>query len=535
VPRKPNLAGLALAALTLIAFAPALHGGFIWDDDDYVTANANLRSASGLWNIWFVPRATPQYYPLIHTSFWIEYQLWGLRAGGYHFINIALHATAAVLLWRLLVKLEVPAAWLAAALWAMHPVQAESVAWITERKNVLSALFYFAAALAYITWAEQPWRKYAVVLVLFMAALLSKTVTCSLPAALGLILWWKCGRLTRDQWQTLAGLFVLGLFFGLMTMMLEREHVLAKGPEWAFTPADRVLIAGRAVWFYATKLVLPINLSFIYPRSPIDAMLWWQWAFPLGVVVALLTLFFMRKTWGRGPIIAALIFVGTLVPALGFFNIYPMRYSFVADHFQYHACAAMLVLIAIGLTRWLGNASYVVLAPLLIVTMVRSHTLADAERLWRDTVAKNPDSWMVNLNLGRVLHERGQVEESRKYIERLIIIAPNVPEAQWNYGISLAAQGRLDEAIAHYTRAIQLRGEPLPFAHRSRGLAYLRQNKLDEAGADFRRAIELKPDLAAGYANLATVYAKQGRTNEARSAMQRAIELDPSLMQLPAR
>ena len=155
--RKTIVRGaLLLYVLALIAYAPAIRGGFIWDDDDYVENNANLRSPRGLLDIWIAPRTSPQYYPMVFTSFWIERQLWGENATGYHLANVLLHATAALMLWRLLVKLELPAAFVAACLFAVHPVHAESVAWITERKNVLSAVFALGAALCYVAWASRP-------------------------------------------------------------------------------------------------------------------------------------------------------------------------------------------------------------------------------------------------------------------------------------------------------------------------------------------------------------------------------------------
>src|SRR5687768_8817199 len=239
-----------------------MRGGFIWDDDDHVRNNATLRSAEGLLRIWSDPRSLPQYYPLTHTSFWIEYRLFGDSAGGYHIVNILLHTAAAILLWRVLVLLEVPAALLAACLFAIHPVQAESVAWITERKNLLSGVFYFAAALMYLK-SRTAWnRHYMAAFVLFIAALLSKTVACSLPAALVLVIWWKRGRLTQKDWIALLPMFVVGAAMAFFTAHWEREWVRAIGPEWDYSFIDRILIAGRALWFYASKLVLPINLAF---------------------------------------------------------------------------------------------------------------------------------------------------------------------------------------------------------------------------------------------------------------------------------
>src|SRR5688572_14862801 len=358
-----------LLAMTLIAYLPAFRAGFIWDDPDYVVNNATLRSLDGLRQIWFVPRATPQYYPLVHTSFWIEYQLWRLNPAGYHAVNVLLHALAAVLLWRVLKLLDVPGAWLAAAIFAVHPMHVESVAWVTERKNVLSGVFYLAAALAYFRssfglWGSgigedkdtavdssntrhpKPDTRYSLSLGLFVCALLSKTVTASLPATILLVIWWKRGRITRRDVVPLIPFFVIGVALALNTARLEREHVGASGAEFDFSALDRILIAGRAAWFYAWKLIAPVNLSFIYPRWTIDDRAAWQYAFPLAAVALVAALFVLRHRIGRGPLVAILFFGGTLVPALGFFNVYPMRYTFVADHFAYHASIGIIVLIA---------------------------------------------------------------------------------------------------------------------------------------------------------------------------------------------
>ena len=350
---------------------PALRGGFNWDDDAYVTNNLTLRSVHGLSQIWGQLTATPQYYPLVFTSFWLEYHLWGLNPLGYHVVNVLLHALAAMLLWRVLVRLQLPGAWLAAGIFALHPVAVESVAWVTERKNVLSAVFYFAAALAYLRWrddgttttglrATSSWRSlvlYLLSLALFICALFSKTVTASLPAALLLVIWWKHGRIAgRDVWPLLP-FFVAGAALGLVTSWLERTHVGANGPEWALSFFDRCLIAGRALWFYAGKLFWPANLTFIYPRWQIDPGIWWQWLFPAAAIALVMILWSLRGRIGRGPLVAVLFFAGTLLPALGFANVYPMRYSFVADHFQYLASVGLIVLAAAGLTKNLPASS----------------------------------------------------------------------------------------------------------------------------------------------------------------------------------
>ena len=179
--------------VTLLVYIPAMQGGFIWDDDRYVTENPTLKSVEGLTQTWLKPSANPQYYPLVFTSFWLEYRLWGPNPTGYHVFNVLLHALNALLLWLLLNQLQVPGAWFAAMFFALHPVQVESVAWVSERKNVLSGLFYFGSAVCLFRFfgidgeAEdqtKKWFWYVLGFVLFLAALLSKTVTSSLPAAM---------------------------------------------------------------------------------------------------------------------------------------------------------------------------------------------------------------------------------------------------------------------------------------------------------------------------------------------------------------
>lgn len=282
----------AIVALVVIGYIPALRCGFIWDDDLYVTGNATLRDGAGLNRIWLEVGATPQYYPLVFTTFWLERRVWGIAPASYHLTNVLLHAATAVLLFAALRRLRVPGAWLAAVLFAIHPVQVESVAWITERKNVLSGLFYLAAFLAYMRFCgveqqsdsgRRPWKFYALSLLFFVAALLSKTVTCTLPAAIVLILWWKQKWFRwRNIWP-LIPMALLGFAAGLFTAIMERQHVGAQGPDWDFSLLERALIAGRAVWFYVLSILAPVNLMFIYPRWQIDAGEWWQYLFPLGL------------------------------------------------------------------------------------------------------------------------------------------------------------------------------------------------------------------------------------------------------------
>ncbi len=529
--------GVAVAVAAIVAYLPVLRAGFVWDDDSYVTANAALRTLDGLRRIWLEPGAVAQYYPLTFTTLWLEYRAWGLAPLGYHLSNVLLHALASVLLWRVLLRLDVPGAALGAALFALHPVHVESVAWVTERKNVLSGVFYLGAALAYLRWAlpracEPPagWRMYAAALGCFVAALLAKTVTCTLPVALLVVVWWKRGRLRAADILPLAPVLVAGIAAGLGTAWLERMHVGARGAAWDLSLADRILIAGRAVWFYLWSLVWPVRLTFIYPRWTIDAGVWWQWVFPLAALAALGGLWAARGRIGLGPFVAALFFGITLGPALGFVDVYPMRYSFVADHFQYLASIGPLALAAALATRvrWQERrlAAGAVLALLAVLTWRQTLAYADAETLWRDTLAKNPGATMAHVNLGVLLQQAGRLDEAAAAFERALVLEPDAADGHLNLANVRHAQGRTAEAEAGFRAALRL--DPgNAAAHLNLANTLAARGALADAVPLYERALALRPRYADAHNNLANVLAMQGRTEEAVPHWEAALAIDP--------
>lgn len=476
---RTALLAAALLAMTCLSYLPATRGGFIWDDDRYVTGNLLLRSADGLHRIWLEPSAFPQYYPLVLTSFWLEYQAWGDSPRGYHVTNVALHAANAVLAWLLLRSLGLSGAWLAAAIFALHPVHVESVAWVTERKNLLSAFFALLSLRAYVGLESREGafgggrvggRSGAVLFiaafVAFALALLSKTTACSVPAVILVLLWWRRGTLSPGDGVRLAPFFGLGIFMGLMTVYMETNFVRATGPEWAFTFPERVLIAGRALWFYAAKLCWPSSLTFSYPRWTIDAGRLWQHLYPLAALATIVALWSARKRLGRGPLAAVLVFAGTLVPALGFFNTYPMRYSFVADHFQYLSSLGLIAL-APGLAARLfpgwsapgkARAAALAAAALLVVlgtlTWNQSLVYRDAETLWRDTIRKNPASWMAQTNLGFLLLNEGRTDDAARAFTTSLQIKPDTPKALFGLGRVAAENGNLEDAVRLLRRSV---------------------------------------------------------------------------------
>lgn len=534
--RNDLLKAALLLLVTLAIYIPAMKAGFIWDDDSYLLNNRNLLSLEGLWNIWFTT-SSPQYYPLVFTSFWIEQHIWGLAPAGYHAVNVLLHFSNSLLLWAILRKLNIRYGFLAGLLFAVHPVQVESVAWITERKNVLSAFFYLLSALSFLKYEEKGGsRHYLASLSLFIPALLSKTVTCSLPVALLVVRWMRGGKIDLKYLLSLAPFFLAGLAMGLVTIWWELNIVGAKGNEWALTHIERLLLPGRVAFFYVQKLVYPSELVFIYPKWAVSASDLVQWAYPAALLAVLTALFFLRKTIGRGPLAASLFFLATLFPALGFFNIYPFQYSYVADHFQYLASAGIFalaagaasILVPAGKLKKPVEAAGATLLILVfgVLTFTQAKVYKDLETLWTDTIAKNPGAFMAHTNLGVLRYSEGNFEEAMVHFNDTLAIKPDAAAAHYNIGLILYKQGNAPEAIASFRRAVDADPEHI--------LALVNYGKmLSDAGENgeaiirLKKAIELAPANEMAHNNIAIAYARSGQLDSAVTHLTRAIELKP--------
>ena len=364
--RRGALAALALGLLAGVCYLPAmLWGGLNWDDHIWSQSRA-VREWSGLSTIWSWPtriEGEVHYWPLTYTTFWLEHKIWGLAPAGYHIVNVLLHLLNSLLVWRLLLRLAVPGAWVAAAVFAAHPLHVESVAWIIERKDVLSGLFYLTAVLVWLRFLEQPrpWR-YGLALLLFAAGLLSKSIVVTLPAALLILQWWKDGRIAVRDLRRLAPFFLVALLITAVDLSSfgSRHGILD------YSLPERMLVASRALWFYAGKLVWPADLAVIYPRWDISLGDPWAWLYLAGATALAATLWFMRHRIGRGPLAGALFFAVTLSPVLGFVNYGYMQYSFVADRFQYLAGIGVIAVLigppctappAVGQTEVGGDGS----------------------------------------------------------------------------------------------------------------------------------------------------------------------------------
>jgi len=531
------LFALAIVAATALAYFPIWHGGFIWDDDLYVTKNPLLSAPDGWWRIWFSLDAPSQYFPLTYTVFRLERMLWGLNPAGYHWFNLLLHASNAILLWRVLERMNFSGARLAAVLFALHPVQVESVAWITELKNVLSLFFCLLAVIAWLRVIEvdrgPDWRYYFAGLGCYALALFSKSTACTLPAALLLICWFRGLRVSFSRVLLVFPFVALGMGMGLLAMWWERFHQGTAGKTFALSVLERLLIASHALWFYAGKLVWPYPLAFSYPRWTLrmtdpDAYLWL-----LGGVVLAVAIHLGRRRFGRGLPTAILFFALTLSPMLGFIMLYTFRYTFVADHYQYVASIGLLSLVASGLmlasARWAPRIRrglfFVLAVGLGLLTYRQSSAYSDAETLWRRTLEVNPNSTLACNNLGNILLEKGEVTPAQALFERALVADPELAETHCNLGNTLVRKGQGSAAIGEYRRALEI--EPgLPEVHNNLGSLLADLGQAESAKLEYGQALELRPNFAGAHNNLGQLLLAEGLADQAAVQFERALALD---------
>ena len=531
--------GFFLFIFILAAYQPSWNGKPVWDDDAHIT-RPELRSMEGLVRIWTQLGTTAQYYPLVHSAFWLENHLWGESTLGYHLVNILLHFISALLLLFILRHLAIPAAWFIAAVFALHPVQAESVAWITELKNMLSGVFFFSAALVYLKFdSERKRNLYVFAIVLFILGLMSKSVIATLPVSLLVVFWWKRGKIDwKNDLVPLLPFFILGIAYGLFTAWVERKFIGAQGSEFSFTIIERCLIAGRAIWFYLSKIFVPANLTFIYSRWNISQAVWWQYLFPISALILASVLWVLRKR-SRAPLTAFLIFMATIFPVMGFFNVYPFRFSFVADHFQYLAFIGPIALMAAGiesgfrfidknLRRFIQPMVYIILLiTLSALTFNQSSMYTDAEILYRTTIKKNPVCWMAYDNLGVILANSNRPDESMSLYRKALEIKPDDPEAWNNLGNALFQTGRIDEAMNYFQKALKINPK-YPDAHNNLGILLEKKGRIDEAIDEYRKALEFNSSLSEAHKNLGTLLAKIGQSDEAMVHLMKALQINPN-------
>ncbi|MBO0694603.1 MAG: tetratricopeptide repeat protein [Verrucomicrobia bacterium] len=560
--------------MVFISYVRVFKAGFIWDDEAHLTQNPCIVGPLGLKEVWTSAHAV--YYPLVLTTFWILHKFVGLSPWPYHLLNVLLHAGSALLLWRILQQLNVRGAWLGAALWALHPVMVESVAWITELKNTQSCLFYLLSIFCFLKWeggltadyadeadrseptlangsAKSPfrrfavspfrtWRWFALSLVFFILATLSKPSVVMLPFILALCVWW---RRSRIRWRDVAAVLPFVLLSALAsawTILEQKFHAGAIGTEWAQTWPERFIIAGRAIWFYLAKLIWPHPLIFIYPRWEIDSSQLIAYLPLLAAAAGLIALWLIRAKWSRAIFFAAAYFVISLFPVLGFFNVFFFRYSFVSDHFQYLASIGPLALagaaVAIFVGRvyqtphelasdkdapqfWsnsgiirarflLGSAFCgILLLSLAFLTWRQTAVYRDLVTLYTTTLARNPGCWMAHYNLGIALNDQGDTDGAIAHYRQAVELRPGYAEAHYNLGRLLAQKGRLDDAVTHYERVLETNPADAE-AHNNLGTTLFGSGRISEAIAQYRSALAIQPDYADASCNLASALLSTG-------------------------
>jgi tetratricopeptide (TPR) repeat protein len=484
---------------------------------------------------------------MVFSAFWAQIRLWGLDPFGFHLVNIFIHICNALLLWRCLEKLAIPGAFWAACIFAVHPVHVESVAWVTELKNVLSAFFYLLAFLSYWRFSELQcsasgcrntvWMYYVTALILFCFALLSKTVTCTLPAVILLLFWWKRGRVEWREGGQLLPFFIWAFILGLLTLRLETDHLMAKGPEWDFSIVERFLIAGRVLWFYAGKLLWPYPLIFNYPRWHIDASAWWQYLFPVGAIVVIAVLWRYKGKTGRGPLVACLFFIGSHFPVLGFMNVYWMRFSFVADHFQYIASFSLIVIfcfiIRLLTQKFCKSFKYaettifvVILLALSALTWQQGKIYNSRLALFNDTIGKNPASWLSYSNRAVDYTQSGRDDLAMADLDKALELNPNEADALQTRGVINLKRKHFAEAFADFDRSIAIRPWRIDY-WKNRCLANRVTGKFDAALADAGRIIAMDPGDVENHLLRASIYALRDESASALRDLESAMKITP--------
>ena len=531
--RRDWLWGFLLIALVFIAYAPVFGAGFVWDDESHLTQNPCIVGPLGLKEIWTSTRAV--YYPLVLTTFWVLHKFVGLNPLPYHILNVLMHAGSAVLLWRLLRQLGVRGAWLGAVLWALHPVMVQSVAWVTELKNTQSCLFYLLSIFCFLNWEEhsQTWKSpiksallFSLSLVCFVLATLSKPSVVMLPIVLALCVWWRRGRIGWKDGVPLAPFLLISAFASAWTIWEQKFHASAVGPEWAQTWPDRLIIAGRAIWFYLGKLAWPHPLIFIYPRWEIHSWQWMAYLPLLAATLGLIVSWALPGRAGRALFFAAAYYVVSLFPVLGFFSVYFFRYSFVSDHFQYLASMGPLALagaiisesfrrltVAVSSGRGpvflrLGFCS-ILLCLLMTLTWQQTTAYHDLVTLYTRTLARNPGCWMAHYNLGIALQDHGETDQAITHYRQAIELRPGYVEAHYNLGRLLAEKGEFNDAISHYEATLAINAADAE-AHNNLGATLFQAGRVDDAIAHYQEALAVRPDYAEASCNLADALLSKG-------------------------
>ena len=535
-------AGLILAA-GLIVYFPALHGDFLWDDPQYVTANPLLRDAAGLAKAWFAPGSVMEFYPLQETTLWLQWRAFGTDPFGYHLTNVLLHVLGALLLWRFFAQLGLRHGWLGGLLFVIHPANVESVAWISELKNTLSLPPFLVAMTALVRYydTDKP-RDYGLALTAFTLALLVKISMAPFPFVILLYAWWKNGRvMTRDARIAAPFLGVAVLLSALTVIAYLRFGALH--PDHPLVPPiggplARLALAGLTTSFYFGHIFWPWPLLPMYAAWPVNRPSWLD-VLPWIAWLALLAwLWSRRATYGRHLLLGLGFFLLMIAPFCGLATQSYMYFTWVMDHFLYLAMIGPIGLVVASVDEFLrrdsvAHQAVVSVAAAVVVLMLGLQSRAfaaqwrDGETLWTYSVEHAPSVWLPHYNLGNAYRRDGRLGDAIAQYQESIRLHPDFDWSHNNLGIALAQDSdSLPQAIAEYRAAIQLR-PAFAEAHNNLANALARTGHAEEAIPEYKAALAAQPGLIAARFNLALAYLHLGRKAEAADELHTIIRAQP--------
>ena len=551
-----------IVLLTVAVYWPTMRAGFVFDDRILITANPMVRASDGLHRFWVTTQA-PDYYPLTWSLWWAEWRLWDGKATGYHVVNVLLHAVDAVLVWLVLRRLKIPAAWLAALVFAIHPVNVATVAWVSEQKNTLSMLFFALSILLYLRFDDATdmgpvdtplrlhsgqaprvptngaaeWMWYGLALATGLLALLAKTAVVMLPVVLLGCVWWRHGQLRWRDIGRILPFFALSLVLAIVTIWFQRHRALEGRTLQTVGFASRLATAGWVPWFYLFKALLPIDLTLVYPKWQVNPGHWISYVPGVIWLGSFVVFWWRRKSWGRPLLFGLGYFVAMLFPVLGFFDQAFYRYSWVADHWQYYSIVGIIAVVVAGgqtIGDQLGEpgrrgatlAGAAVVVVLAAMTWQRGCVYVNDETLWRDNVAKTPTAWVAHNNLGLVLWQKGKPREAIEQYEQALKIKPDYAEAHDNLGAALVRLGKLQEAAEQIEQALRI--EPGDAAAENNlGAVLARAGKFEQAITHYTQALKINPRSAEAHCNLGLALEHVGKIHDAIDHYEQALRISP--------
>jgi tetratricopeptide (TPR) repeat protein len=553
-----------LAVAVFMVFGQTLRYGFVnFDDDGYFSSNYHVKAGLTWSGVSWAFRTgyASNWHPLTWLSLMLDVELFGTGPSGPHLTNLILHAANAMLLFLLLKRLTGtlwPSAFVA-VLFAIHPLHVESVAWVSERKDVLSGLFFMLTLLMYARYAQNcaksqvsgvRWlgsRDYWLAVLFFALGLMSKPMLVTLPFVLLLLDYWPLGRVTSDKWRVTRFLIPVPQLSSLNHLLLEKLPflLLSTASCVATVIAQREAIKSMivlpftlrlnnalvSVVTYITQMVWPANLAAFYPYR-FDTPAWQITG--AGVLLLFITVLAFR-TAQRFPyfLVGWLWYLGMLVPVIGLVQVGGQAH---ADRYTYLPQIGLYLVIVWVIRDWtagwrwrrpaLGMAAFSVVAVLMVCSLKQTAYWQSDESLWTHALACTSENYTAHNNLGYVLVAQGQPAEAIKHYQEALAINPNYSEVINNLGTALLNQGRLDEAAKYYHRALEIYPD-FAEAYNNLGILLTKQGQTVEAIEQYRKAIELNPSRAEFYNNLGNLLSKQGRTDEAIEQFQKALEVAP--------